>query len=262
MLRIRMHSMYDHFPEHNPVDGEPYIEMYNDNCVMDVTWGHKNTALLLEPKSMIGMAYQFCKDHADQFRYIFTHDSELLQLPNARMMNWGDVWLQTDSEKNKGISICTSYKNWCPLHNLRLELANYYKDSAKVDAFFGDWNNPAIPNVPAAAYLEHYKFSIIVENDIDDYWYTEKILNCFATKTVPIYIGATRIRDIFNADGIIQTDPDSIMDVVAGLDVDAEYVKRLDAINDNFTRIEPYKTPWKQRFFNDYGLLLEELQNE
>ena len=53
-----------------------------------------------------------------------------------------------------------------------------------------------------------------------------------------------------------------IPDIISNLDTDTEYIRRLDAINDNYKRIQPYQTPWKTRFFNDYGALLEDLQNE
>ena len=265
MIRLKMHAMYDHFPELNPInDLEPHINCYSDTYVNMCTGPGLNIAMLLEPRSMIGPAYDWVEEHESYFRYIFTHDSKLLRLPQARMLNWADVWLTTDSEKTKGISICTSYKNWCPYHNVRLEIANYYKDRPKVDVFFGDWNNPSIPNVEARDYLEHYKFSIIVENDIDEFWYTEKLLNCFATKTVPIYIGATRISEVFNAEGIIQLKDDwqYIYKLIYDMDIDAAYEYRKEAIEDNFRRVDPWKVDWKKRFFSHYGSLLEELLND
>lgn len=262
MIRLKMHAMYDHFPEHNPVAGEPFINCYADTHVNKCTEPGKNIVMLLEPRSMIAPAYEYVEAHPDLFRYIFTHDSKLLELPQARMLNWGDVWLTTDSSKTKGISLVTSPKNWCPLHKARLELYNYFKDRPEVDCFYGDWNNSEIPNIQPQDYLENYKFSIIIENDLDDYWYTEKILNCFSTKTVPIYVGATRIGELFNAGGIIQVrDWQEVPQIVARLNL-SDYETRIDAINDNFNRVEPWETPWKERFFRDYGDLLEEMINE
>lgn len=262
-MRIEMHAMYDHFPDYAPKENEPYISCYSDTYVDQCKGPGKNIALLLEPKSMIGPAYDYVKEHSNYFRYIFTHDSELLTLSNARMLNWSDVWLVTDSEKTKGISLVTSPKNWCPLHNARLSLYETFKNNPKVDVFYGDWNNPNIPNIRPQDYLEHYKFSIVIENDIDDYWFTEKLLNCFATKTVPIYVGARKIYNLFDMDGIIQVETwHDIPRIVNHLDVQSAYNSRLQAIEHNFELIEPYKVPWKQRFFRDYGALLEGLQNE
>ena len=115
MVKIKMHAMYDHFPELNPTNRlEPHIDCYSDMHVFDCKKPGANIALLLEPRSMIEKSYEFVYDHPDYFRYIFTHDSQLLNLPNARMLNWADVWLTTDSEKNMGISLVTSPKDWCP----------------------------------------------------------------------------------------------------------------------------------------------------
>lgn len=262
MIRLKMHAMYDHFPDHNPVEGEPFIDCYSDTYVEQCKGPGNNIALLLEPRSMIGPAYEYVAAHPDYFRYIFTHDSQLLTLPNARMLNWADVWLTTDSPKTKGISLVTSPKDWCPLHHARLELYNYFKDFGGVDVFYGDWNNPDIENIKPQDYLEHYKFSIIIENDIDDFWYTEKILNCFSTKTIPIYVGASRIEEIFNPAGILQVrNYKEIPWLVEGLNLDLTYNMHREAIEDNFKRVEPWKTPWKERFFRDYGDLLEGMMN-
>lgn len=265
MIKLKMHAMYDHFPDRSPAAGEPYIDCYSDTYVKECTAPGKNIALLLEPRSMIGEAYEYVFEHETYFKYIFTHDSDLLTLPQARLFTWGNVWLQTDSEKTKGISLCTSYKNWCPLHNARLELANFYKDRPEVDVFFGDWNNTNIPQVEAADYLEHYKFSIVIENDIDDFWYTEKILNCFATKTVPIYLGSPMIGKLFDGRGILQVeDWQEVKDVVEHIKDNLDWNYRLfeEYIDNNYKLIEPFKIQWKDKFFRDYGELLEDLQNE
>ncbi len=263
MIRIKMHASYDHFPDHNPVTGERYIDCYSDSHVTECMGPGNNIAMLLEPRSMIGDYYRYVSEHPEYFRYIFTHDSELLKNPNARMLNWGDVWCTTDSEKTKGISIVSSWKDWCSLHRARLELARYYDHpGSRVDcygSFRGDkghWDDVRIAH-------EHYKFAIVVENDIDEFWYTEKLLNCFSNKVVPIYVGATRISELFNAEGIIQVaDWHNIPWIIDSLDIEAEYEKRIEAVNDNFERVKPYKTPWKERFFRDYEKMLEEMTDE
>lgn len=260
MIRLKMHAMYDHFPELKPVnDLEPHINCYSDTYVNLCKGPGANIAMLLEPRSMIGPAYEYVAAHPNYFRYIFTHDSQLLMLRNARMLNWADVWLTTDSPKTKGISLVTSPKDWCPLHHARLELYHYFKEHGGVDVFYGDWNNPNIPKVEPADYLEHYKFSIIIENDIDDYWFTEKILNCFATKTVPIYVGARKIYNLFNPYGIIAAPVKDIPFIVENMDLEHFYESNQEAIEDNFKLVEPWKTPWKERFFRDYGDLLEDM---
>lgn len=253
------HRLYQGFFQELCPESDNAIDIYYDQAVMDADSHNAKTqvAMLLEPRSMIADAYLFLESHPDNFRYIFTHDSRLLRLPNAFEVNWANVWLTTDSEKNKGISICTSTKNWCYLHDARLKIAQYYYNRPEVDVFFGDWNTKPIE---AKDYLEHYKFSIVIENDIDDFWYTEKILNCFATKTVPIYVGARKIGERFNADGIIQLQNwHCIYNLIENLNLDKNYEYRKEAIEENFYRCVPYKISWKDRFIHDYGSLLEEM---
>ena len=46
-------------------------------------------------------------------------------------------------------------------------------------------------------------FSIVVENDFTNDYFSEKILDCFATKTIPIYLGSNNITNYFDETGII-----------------------------------------------------------
>lgn len=267
MVKIKMDAMYDHFPDRHPAAGEPCLNFYADSHIPHCTAGSRiNVAMLLEPRSMLDPAYDYVLKHPDYFGAIFTHDSEILtHFDHAHELIWADVWLTTDSEKTKDISLCTSPKNWCPLHDARLRLYKFYKDRDEVDCFYGNWNDTQLPAIDAKDYLEHYKYSIIIENDIDELWFTEKILNCFATKTVPIYVGSPMIGELFNPEGIITVNEwKDVPDIVGTLyetGLERDYASRQQAIEDNFKRVEPYKTPWKERFFRDYEPLLEELLN-
>lgn len=261
-LYLREHHRHGDgfYPERRPT-GNQFLDVYYDQAVSDYQAGQKAIAVLLEPRSMVGDAYEYCLEHPGQFKYIFTHDSELLKLTNARYLNWSSVWATTDSTKDRDISLVSSWKDWCPLHHARIELAKYFEDKQKVDVYGSYRNKDAWVSTEQAH--EHYKFAIVIENDIDEYWYTEKLLNCFSNKVVPIYVGATRIGDIFNADGIIQvSDWRLIPEIVRTLDVDNEYAKRKQAIEDNFGRVVPYTIPWNYRFMNDYESILVRYQNE
>ena len=101
------------------------------------------------------------------------------------------------------------------------------------------------PQVEALAVLpkaelpfEHYRYSIAVENGIEPYYFTEKILNCFAAQTIPIYLGATKIDQFFNADGIIQIGLEDCehIEKILKLCTAEEYERRLPAVLDNFNR--------------------------
>ena len=78
--------------------------------------------------------------------------------------------------------------------------------------------------------LADYMFSVAIENADD--WFTEKILDCFLTGTVPIYYGTPSITKWFNPDGIIFLED--------GFDIeelDEDLYKSMEpAIKDNFER--------------------------
>lgn len=254
------------FEDMRPEPGEKYTEIFYDQATMDCQ--NKNAvAVLLEPRALVSDAYEYVESHPDNFKYIFTHDSRILKNDNARLLNWSNVWLTTDSEKTKNISICSSWKDWCPLHKARLELAREFDYPGSGVDCFGNFREP--PGSEAWTdprdYLEHYKFSIVIENDIDDYWITEKVLNCFATKTVPIYVGSPKISGMFNPLGIIQVPADAwenIPLIISKINADAQYKYCLPGVEDNYKLVEPWKVPWKDRFLRDYAELLEGAQND
>lgn len=177
----------------------------------------------------------------ENYKYILTSRSSLLNNPDigykCLFLPSGGIWLEKEQQqvynKSKGTSLVTSSKAMCPLHILRMQLAR----ELAVDVFgtaVGKWVEPI-------EYLKDYRFSVVIENNIDDYYFTEKILNCFATGTIPVYIGARKISTFFNKAGIIECNPESIRNVIKSLNEDT-YNQLLGAVNDNFNRVNQFDT--------------------
>ena len=51
--------------------------------------------------------------------------------------------------------------------------------------------------------FQQYKFVFICENSISDGYITEKIFNCYFSRTIPIYYGSNKITSYFNANTFI-----------------------------------------------------------
>ena len=83
-------------------------------------------------------------------------------------------------------------------------------------------------------YLNDYRFQIVVENDKYETYFTEKLTDCFATGTIPIYWGAPDIGKYFNTDGMILIDDE--LDI--SLLTEDYYFSKLNAIKDNFERVQ------------------------
>lgn len=214
----------------------------------------KKFGFLIESESIVPHHYNLLLNDrriASNFNNIFTHSDKLLDtLPNALFLPGAGVWYGTKNSggeitmnnfdlKKKNISIVSSNKSLCELHDFRISLSRHYLSSNYVDAF-GTFNGGKA--IKIAESLTYYRYSIVIENYISDYWFTEKILNCFASMTVPIYLGARKIDSFFNPEGIIKIDKIDF-DYIDKLIIDcneSDYISRKKAIFDNFTRVQNY----------------------
>lgn len=89
--------------------------------------------------------------------------------------------------------------------------------------------------------MKDYRYFICIENDIQDYMFSERFITCLAAQTIPIYLGASKIDEFFNIDGIIKFSPkDDIKDILKQCTPE-EYTRRLPAVLDNYKRALEYK---------------------
>lgn len=273
-MRLKLHSLYNHFPKHNPVDGEPFIHCYNDKFVINKKPERNSIALLIEPRSLLPEPYRFIEEHPDKYKLIFTHDSILLStLPNARHILYGGVWGESgtqaslwgenkftvpqfhDVPKTKGISFCSSNKEYCYLHRQRKEWA--YKLEKDIDCM-GTYNGGK--RVSTFDIYGEYKFSVVIENYIDDFWFTEKVCNAFANKCVPIYYGARKINYFFDVGGmVIVHNLYDLPRIIRSIkyDMDWEYGKRNKEIQTNFEKVKQYAV-FEDWFFDRWGKELDD----
>ena len=262
-MKIKMHGYYDHFPNHNPLPFEGYINCYNDWSIKEKIEPN-SIALMIEPRSIQPDNYEWLEHNYDKFKYVFTHDSRLQQVcDNAKVIYWGmgnaNYNSFNDVPKTKLVSMVSSDKELCELHKVRKQLAMDLKGHPLVDTM-GTFDGGDF--VDTKTIYASYRFSIVVENYIDDDWFTEKICNCFANNTIPIYIGSPKIYKFFNPHGIISLEPEKIKkwlryatpEILKG-----EYLLRLDAINDNYERVKEYQN-FEDWFFRKYGELLDECE--
>lgn len=250
---------------------------YTHDCMLETQGSptHKYGAFI-ETKGISPESYKIFELHKGlekDFDLIFSYDDEILdKYSNARFVPFCasvkldfsqcanldiNSTLMNDrayKNKTKNISILSSDKTMCPLHNLRINTANYLKQHNLADTF-GTFDRGSY--VRAFDTLIDYRYSFVFENIISPYCFTEKLTNCFATHTVPIYLGASKISNFFNPDGIIQIsikDLDNIENIVKQCSAN-DYEMRLNAILDNYHRV--------QKFLNVEDFMYEKyLQNQ
>ena len=182
-----------------------------------------------------------------EFRYIFTYDEKILnEIENARFYPIAaGIWNQKMKEdlykkKEEDLSILCSDKVMCTLHQFRLELARRCKKDRLAHTFGKFDGGSYIQSVDES--LDRFRFSIIIENDISDYYFSERLTSCFAAQTIPVYLGARKISQFFNPEGMILL-KNADLEVALGAIrqcTKEEYEARLDGVLDNYNRVQEY----------------------
>jgi len=211
-----------------------YIDNELDTAFTDNVKGVKY-GWLLECRSIIPgimeKVNQNYEKYFEVFRYIFTNDRDLLNLDDR--FKWcptGGFWIKEPKVyvKTKMISFITSNKSFTIGHKTRLEWVNKIGD--QVDLYGRELNEIEFKEDGLCDYM----FSVAIENDLYGTFFTEKILDCFATGTIPVYLGAPDIGDYFNTDGIILLSDE--------FDVSEEiYYNKMDAVVDNLERVKKFE---------------------
>ena len=221
------------------------------------TMGQPNRkyGMMLESRAIVPEDYNIFKKNKGlekEFDMIFTYDERMLnEVENAKFYPvCAAVWYGVDDspvqldekayeKKKKNISIVSSNKASCELHRFRIELARLCKREKLADTY-GTFDGGKLCGIEES--LQNYRYSIAIENDISDYFFCEKLTNCFAAQTIPIYLGAKKIDEFFNPDGIIKLEVSELSDVEKILRQcdEKEYMRRLPAILDNYQRVQEY----------------------
>lgn len=229
-----------------PIHFYTHFELFNTRKTAAKKFG-----LILEPEEMVPDLYQKLYENPNvvmEFDAIFTHSSKFLEkYKNAVLYLGQGAWFGTQigggtldpfayTKKTKNVSMVSSDKAILPSHRYRIELAKHLASGATVDTF-GSFDGGV--SVKICETLEAYRFSVILENEISPYYFTEKLLNCFAAMTIPIYAGATNISQFFDPSGIITLDKSMSFKAIDSLVASCNrelYIKKLSAVKTNYEK--------------------------
>lgn len=234
-----------------PVSNSCFI---TDLCLPDV---HKAKAVkrkiawILEPRAIHPQVYEWIEHNNRLFDFVLTFDTDLINRgENFLYYPHGRCWINgepTATEKTKICSIIASSKNFTTGHQMRHKIIQSQYDDVDV---FGYGYKPVESKREA---LDAYYFSITIENSIQPGYWTEKIVDCFATKTIPIFWGDRSICDHFDGDGIMFFDKlTTLEEILEAIRFDGVnlYQTRIDAINKNFELVEKYRIPEDWMYLN------------
>jgi hypothetical protein len=198
------HLVWDYESTENPVS--VYCDDGIPRGLQDKNDGKKKYAWILESRFISQPFVEQIKanleEYLETYELILTHHKELIDLHEKFV--WCPAYGTYIDEpkvysKTKSCSMIASGKGFTELHRLRCQIIEKLKDNPQVDVFGRDIN----PIDRKEDGLCDYRFSIAIENDSYETYYTEKLLDCFATGTIPLYIGAPDIGKHYDSQGII-----------------------------------------------------------
>lgn len=220
--------------------------------------GNKNICLLLEPYTNPPWTdiYDYIRNDFEKFDLIITHNKENLgDLIETRPDKFyystkclTTTWLEEEMigqhEKTKKLSLCFSYKNFSEGHRLRHLIYEKYKDTGVID-FFGD----GVPNYEGEfrdGFVD-YKYTIVIENTLQDGFNSEKLNDAFLTGTIPIYWSSKIYDSNYDQNSIFHFSPNirkvnfnfneslkNLEDIISKLDDIIKYENLKDQISQNF----------------------------
>lgn len=214
------------------------------------------------------LVYSLVEEHADKFDYIFTYSDKLLQLPNAVFRNGGyecvlnknihalehplladeTLFQLYDKPNPTNISCITSNKTFTELHVFRNNCVQFIQKHALPVDVYGVGYNYIKQKLDG---LKDYKYSIAIENGIFENYFTEKILDCFLTGTIPIYKGCPNLHKFFNMDGVLRFDTiEQLKEIIDNIG-SGKYNVSQEILRDNYNRALQYCYN-NDRFFEKY----------
>lgn len=201
-----------------------------------------NVLVQIEPPSILNISQKII-DHQENFDLILTWDNNLHKsCLNSVLFPFGSCWIdESDQEihkKTKEVSIIASSKNQTFGHKLRHSLI--FANILKLD-LFGNGYNPIDNKISG---LRDYRFSVIIENEKIDNWFTEKIIDCLVTGTVPIYWGCPNISEYFDIRGFIIINSFEDFSLKKDLFNEDTYTEMLPFIKINFDLAKKYTNFW------------------
>ena len=211
-----------------------------------------NCAWIIEPPIINGENYVNIVKNKDNFKYVFSYIRNIgNQIDNFVFIPHGGTWIREDEislyEKSKLVSSIFSWKNWNSYHRMRFRVYDRLKDDGRVD-FYGSGCEKELEFKSEA--LKDYMFSIVIENSIESDYFTEKLLDCFLTGTIPIYVGSKTTQDYFDSNGIIYFEGDEdLPEILNSLSVEL-YQSKMESIKKNFEIAKKYIHP--ESFIEDF----------
>jgi len=202
-----------------------------------------NVMVLLEPNEYFGM-HDWVIENQHLFSLILTWSDKVLNnCPQSIYLPFGTTWLkenQYNIEYNKEFRISHLRGDLLKTsgHLIRHEYHSRSKNEIKIPSLSveraGDRQSEESCALAKIDLFGNAQYGVVIENVNRRGYFSEKIMEMFLLKTIPIYWGCSNIGDFFNINGIITfNNVDDIIQIANNLDKNY-YNSKLKYIEENY----------------------------
>jgi len=224
-----------------------------------------NVLVLQEPNEYFGL-HDWAIANKQYFSVILTWDEKVLNnCDNAMFLPFGHTWFRkAEYEKTYDkifqVSHLAGVLNKTYGHSLRHELTAREHELKTPTNFYKTYGSRSDINDARKGKIEVFggsQFGVAIENTNHRGYFTEKILDLFLLKTIPIYWGCSNIGDFFNPYGIFEcSNVDDITYTINSLD-ETTYENHREAIEENYQTALKY-VDYEQNIVNTITNLFTE----
>lgn len=203
----------------------------------------KRVYIPTEPSPILNMNQNLAKKISEYYKgAILAWHKPLQKFPQTVCFTNSLCWVHDGwsiDQKQFGISGFVSGKNRSDLkgYEIRRKVLSH-EHSIKIPSmvwnFRGKWQGkPHTYPLKGKKNGMGYMFHFAIENCREEEYFTEKIMDCFRSYSVPLYWGDPAIFKKFDKDGIILLSPKNLLQQVNAL-TEEDYRKRLPAVKNNY----------------------------
>jgi len=171
-----------------------------------------NIIVLAEPNEYFGL-HDWVIQNKNLFHVILTWNDKIINTcDNSTFFPFGQTWFKPEQyekehEKTFTLSHLCGVLNKSYGHSMRHEILAR-KDEFKIPVNFyktiGDRHNEEDARIGKETVFGNSMFGVVIENFSHRGYFSEKILDCFLMKTIPIYWGCSNIYDYFYEPGFLK----------------------------------------------------------